>query len=166
MDLNCFNKLKEKSLPELKYWFSKLNHDDVNDKNTQTRVQKEKEYTEFILKYFKCKNLKDYNGIYVLTDVLLLSVFISYRLRSHKIFGIDPINSVFLPGFFNRAMFKYTQNEIELFTNKDMYLTAQIGMRSGRCEVAVKYAEANNKYINNNFNKKLGTYLQSLDANS
>ena len=63
-------------------------------------------------------------------------------------------------------MLKYTQNEIELFTNKDMYLTVQKGMRGGRCEVAVKYAEANNKYINNNFNKKLGTYLQSLDANS
>lgn len=105
MDSECFNKLKEKELPELNYWLSKLNHDDITDEKTINKVRKEKDYVDFILKCLKCKTIKDYNNLYVTTDVLLLSdVFTDYRQRSYELFKIDPIYSVSLLGFSNRAM--------------------------------------------------------------
>lgn len=114
MDSNCFDKLKEKQLPELRYWFSKLNHDDPNDEKIIKKVKKEKECADFIFKYFKCKNMKKYNDLYVTTDLFLLSdIFVDYRKRSYNLKGVDQIYSVSLPGFSNRAMLKYTESEIE-----------------------------------------------------
>ena len=106
--------------------------------------------------------------ICVTTDVLLLpDIFIEYRKRSHNLLGLDPIYSVSLPGFSNRALLKYTKSEIELFTDRDMHSMVQSGMRGGRCEVILRYTDAYNKYINEEFDKnKKSLYLMSLDANS
>ena len=60
--------------------------------------------------YFKCKNIKNYN-VYVTRDVLVLSVFISYRKRSYDLFGKDAIFSISLSGFSNRAMLKYNNQK-------------------------------------------------------
>ena len=61
--------------------------------------------------------------MYVKTDVLLLAdVFISYRKKVYKIYGLDPLYCISLPRCSTRAMLKMTNIEIKLITNIDMHL--------------------------------------------
>ena len=77
MDEDWENKLKEKKLPDIKYFHSSLNNtkcptDDYN-------------YAQEIYDYFECEEIIDYNDLYVKTDVLLLvDVLTSYRKKCMK----------------------------------------------------------------------------------
>ena len=98
-------------MPPLKYWFSKLKHDDPSDEDTVKEVTKDYQYAKLLFNYFKCKNIKNYN-VYVTSDVLVLSdVFISYRKRSYDLFGKDAFFSIALSGFSNRAVLKYNNQK-------------------------------------------------------
>ena len=75
MDEDWKNKLKEKELPDIQYFHSSLT-------NTKCSID-DYSYANKIYNYFNCKNIKDYNDLYVKTDVLLLAdVFASYRKNS------------------------------------------------------------------------------------
>ena len=75
MDEDWKNKLKEKELADLKYFHSRLS-------NIKCSID-DYSYAKEIYNYFKCKNIKDYNDLYVKTDLLLLAdVFASYRKNS------------------------------------------------------------------------------------
>ena len=68
--------------------------------------------------------------MYVKTDVLLLAdVFISYRKKVYKIYGLDPLYCISLPRCSTRAMLKMTNIEIKLITNIDMHLMIENGIR-------------------------------------
>ena len=67
--------------------------------------------------------------MYVKTDVLLLAdVFITYRKKVYKIYGLDPLYCISLPGCSNRAMLKMSNVEIKLITNIDMHLMIENGI--------------------------------------
>ena len=104
-----------------------------------------------------------------MTDVLLLAdVFADYRRRSYKTYGLDPIYCISSPGYANRAMLNYTNAEIKLITDVNIYLIIEKGIRGGRCEPMFIRAKANNKYINPNFteNRDIESYIVSLGVNS
>ena len=56
--------LKEKELPDIKYFHSSLSNTICFDKDYS--------YPKETYNFFKCENIKDYNDVYVQTDVLLL----------------------------------------------------------------------------------------------
>ena len=67
--------------------------------------------------------------MHVKTDVLLLAdVFISYRKKVYKIYGLDPLYCISLPRCSTRAMLKMTNIEIKLITNIDMHLMIENGI--------------------------------------
>lgn len=108
-------KKKLKELADIKHFHSKLNHCECKDSDY--------ECAKYIYDYFKCKNLKEHNNLYVMTDLLLLAhIFANYRKGSHKTYGLDPIYCISLPGYANRAMLKYTNAEIKLVTEINIYL--------------------------------------------
>ena len=75
MDENWKNKLKEKELPDIKYFHNSL----TNTKCSSSDYS----YAKEIYNCFKCKNIRDYNDLYVKTDVLLLTdAFACYRKNS------------------------------------------------------------------------------------
>ena len=158
IDEDWQNNLKEKKLPDIKYFNSSLN-------NTKCSID-DYNYAEEIHKYFKCKEFTDYNDLYVITDVLLLlaDVFTSYRKKMYEIYGLDPLYCIFAPGFSNRAMLKTTNAEIRLITNVDTHLMTENGIRGGRCEPIYYHVKANKKYVNPNFNKnkEKESYIISL----
>ena len=161
MDEDWENKLKQKELPDIKYFHSSLN-------NTKCSID-DYNYAKEIYIYFVCKEISDYNDLYVKTDVLLLAdVFITYRKKMHKIHGLDPLYCISAPVFSNRAMLKMTNIEIKLITSIDMHLMIENGMRRGRCEPIYYHAEASSKCVNSNFdkNKEKESYTISLEANS
>lgn len=104
-----------------------------------------------------------------MTDLLLLAdIFVNYRKGSHKTYGLDPIYCISSPGYTNRAMLKYTNVEIKLVTDINIYLIIEKGLRGGRCEPMFLRAIANNEYVNSHFNKNkdIESHIVSLDVNS
>ena len=81
---------------------------------------------------FKMNTLGDYNDLYLKTDVLLLAdafeTFISTCLEYH---GLDTYPYFISPGLSWDAMLKMTGIELELFSDNDMYLFTEKGMRGG-----------------------------------
>jgi len=59
---------------------------------------------------------------------------------------LDPAHYYILPGFTWDAMLKYTRIRFELFTDTDMVMFIERGIRSGLCQCSGRYAQANNKY--------------------
>ena len=159
MDEDWENELKQKDLPDIKYFHSSLN-------NTKCLPDSYNHPRE-IFNYFSCKEITDYNDLYVKTDVLLLAdVFTAYRKTKHRIYGSDLLYCIYAPCFSNRAMLKMTSVEINLMTDPNMHLMIENRIRGSRCEPIYYHAKANDKYINPNFNNEKKSYIISLDANS
>ena len=146
MDEDLKNKLKKK-LPNIKYFNSNLSNTKYSNDDC--------DYALETYDYFECKEVTDYDDLYVNTDVLsLANVFIAYRKSMCNIYGLDPIYYVSAPGFSNRAMLKMTDAESKLITDVNMHLMIENGVRGARYEPIYYHAKANNEYINLNFTKE------------
>jgi hypothetical protein len=87
-------------------------------------------------------------------------------------FGLDIAHYVFLPSFAEDALYKTTGQEIELFTDDNMYLFCEKGIRGGITMVSNRQVKANNPKCPD-FNpdseeamKNLFTWLLYVDANA
>ena len=157
--MHSWNGFNEKSLPDKKYIYSRLNMENTIDIDYThaTRVFKE----------FKMNNLGDYHDLYVQSDTLLLAdIFENFRDMSLKIYGLDPAYFVSLPGFAWHACLKITRVNLDLITAINMLLMIESGMRSSVCHLMRSYVEANNKYMNNYDENKESSFLCYLDANN
>ena len=63
-------------------------------------------------------------------------------------------------------MLKVTKAEIETFTDIDMILMTEKGIRGDLTQVVKKHAVANNKYLPDYDSTKKSVFLQYLDANN
>ena len=89
-----YSKLNDKSLPSI---------DDFYDYLSKKACSKEDyEHAQKVWKHFKCKTFKDYQDLYLRTDVLLLEdVFDTFRTLSLNVYGLDPswYISISAPGY-------------------------------------------------------------------
>ena len=107
-------------------------------------------HATIVFKSFKNKNIVDYHNLYVLNDILLLTdVFENFRNKSIEIYELDPAHFSSALGLAWEACLKKTEIELELFTDIDMLLMVEKGIRGGICNAIRRYAKANNKYIKN-----------------
>ena len=68
---------------------------------------------------------------------------------------------------FNMAsLLKKYEVELELFTDPNILLMIEEGVRGGTTQVSHRYAEANNKYMKSYDKNKESSYLMYLDANN
>ena len=65
-----------------------------------------------------------------------------------------------------QACLKNTEVELELFTDPNILLMIEEGVRGGTTQVSHRYAEANNKYMKSYDKNKESSYLMYLDANN
>ena len=108
-----------------------------------------------------------YHDLYVQSDTLLLSdVFESFRNKCLEIYKLDHIYFVPAPGLAWEACLKKTRVKLELITDYDMLLMIEKGIRGGICQATYRYAEANNKYLENYDKNHESSYIEYLDANS
>ena len=97
---------------------------------------------------FGMKTLGDYHDLYVQADTAQLSdVFESFRSTCLKVYNLDPAYFVSTSSLLFQAMLKVTKAEIETFTDTDMILMTEKGIRGGLTQVVKKHAVANNKYL-------------------
>ena len=88
--MDSWERFNETSLPDKKSFYSKLNLEDITDKNY---VHAQKVFEEF-----KLKNLGDYHDLYVQSDTLLLAdVFKNFRNKCIEIYELDPAHFVSAP---------------------------------------------------------------------
>ena len=94
------------------------------------------------------------HDLYVQSVTLLLAdVFENFRDQFIEIYGLDPAQFLSAPRLAWQACLKKTGVELELLTDTDMLLMVEEGIRGGICQAILRYAKANNKYINNHDKK-------------
>ena len=128
---------------------------------------KDYNHAKSVFDIFNMRNLGDYHDFYVKSDTLLLpDTFEEFRKTCIKEYELDPCYFVSAPGLSWEACLKLTKVELELFTDMDMLLMFEKGIRGGISQAIYKYAKANNKYMKS-YNKNItSSYLQYFDASN
>ncbi|CAB0028810.1 unnamed protein product, partial [Trichogramma brassicae] len=141
--ISSLEKLQETALPPPEQFYSSLTDSDISTKDYEDAKE--------VWGSFKISNLGEYSDLYLKTDVLLLI--------QHTI--------IHYPGYSWDAMLLYTQVELELLTDVDMLLFVEKGIRGGVSQCCSRYAEANNRYMGEDYNpEKEDVYLMYYDLNN
>ena len=95
-----------------------------------------------------------------------LLILVIQRDKHIEIDKLDPAYFLTTPGLPWWAFLKKADVKLELFTDKNMFLTYDKGIRGGICNKVHSYAEANNKYMKNYDKNKESSFLMYIDANN
>src|SRR5690606_27749687 len=151
--------LKQTTLPKMEEFYNRL-----NDKHITTEKYQR---AQDIWNEFNCKTLEDYLKVYLVADVTLLGdVFEYFRETCIKDYGLDPAHYLSAPGFAWDCALKMTGVKLELFTQIDMHLFIEKGMRGGICNITKRFSKANNKNMQDYNPNENSTYIRYLDANN
>ena len=154
-----WDKFNEKVLPGKDSFYSNLTLENISEIDYA--------HANNVFKKFNINNLGEYHDLYVRSDTLLLAdIFENFRQSCLKNYELDPAHFVSLPGLAWQACLKKTNVELELLTDYDMLLMVEEGIRGGICHAVQRYAQANNKYMNDYDKKKKSSYIQYLDVNN
>ena len=117
---------------------------------------------------FNIKNLGEYHDLYLMTDVYLLTdVFENFRDMCLNYYGLDPAYYITLPTYSWNAFLSLTGVRLQQIHIKEMYEMIENGLRGGMTQCSYKKVEANNKYMNEDYDKsKPSSYISYLDANN
>lgn len=138
--MDNFNKFNDVQLPLKEEFFSKLDNKDISNEDYE-RAQK-------VWKTFNLKSMHEYHDLYLNTDILLLAdVFENFRTLTLNQKQLDPAHYYTLPGLAMDSAVKKFGSGIDLFTDYNMYLLTERGIRGGISTMMRRYAKANNKYI-------------------
>ena len=92
--------------------------------------------------------MRDYHDFYYKVDTIQLADIMEYqRDRLMQTHGLDILHSYTLSGFSWKAALKYTGQELELISDREMYDFIQKGKRGGISTIPNRYAKANNPYM-------------------
>lgn len=140
--ISSFDKMNDTHLPHKAHFYSKLYDSVCSDADYQQAIK--------VWNAFKCKTFLDYHNLYLKSDVLLLAdVWESFRNMCYTNYNLDCTYYFTAPGLSFDAMQKYTNIELELFTDADMYEFCEAGIRGGLSQISTRHAVANNKYMSN-----------------
>ena len=158
--MNSFDKFNEQQLPSKEHFYTHLYEEQITDKDyTRANV---------IWKHFNIKNLGEYHDLYLMTDVYLLTdVFENFRDMCLNYYGIDPAYYLTLPNFAWNAFLHLTNIRLEQIHIKEMYEMIEKGLRGGMTQCTYKKVDANNKYMNEQYDSsKPSSFISYLDANN
>lgn len=158
--MNSFDKFKEKQLPyDIKDYYSSLNDTYASEDDIK--------YAQQIFKLFDCKNVEDYQSVYLLSDSALLAcVFEKFRSTSLFYYKLDPCYFLSAAGLSWSAALKMTNVELELITDVSMFEMMELGLRGGVTFINQRQSTADNIYTSpeKNFTNQKQTYLFLTDV--
>ena len=150
-----FTKLGETSLPPKEAFYSQL----ISDKDY--------DHAQNVWKTFDCKTMKNYHDLYLKTDVLLLAdVMTEFRKTCKKTYGLDALHYYTSPGLAWDAMLKYTEVELDLISDPNMYLMIEKGIRGGVSSIMKRYSKSNHKHLDDYDPSLPSQHIMYLDANN
>ena len=158
--MSDFSKLSATSLPPKELFYSQLNDSHISDKDY--------DHAKNVWETFGCKTMRDYHDLYLKTDVLLLAdIMTEFRKACKKVYGLDALHYYTAPGLAWDAMLKYTEIELDLLSDPDMFqMIEREGIRGEISSIMKRYSKANHKYLKNYNPKKPSQYIMYLDANN
>ena len=121
--------INETSLPPKDAFYYNLYGGDISDEDYQ--------HAQTVWKEFNIKTIKDYNKLYNMSDVLMLSgIFENFRdiYKKHYAWYFT------VPGLAWDAALKITKDELELLSDPDMLLMIESGIRGGIATILHRYA--------------------------
>ena len=134
--MDCWEKMKERTLPSKENYFSQLTGKDISEENYQ--------FASNVWNSFKLKNLGELHDLYMGTDVnLLADVFESFREFNLKHYKLDPAHFLTAPSLSWSAFLKYTAVKLELSTDPDMNIFFDQGLIGGISFIGNQYTRAN-----------------------
>ena len=151
--MDSFEKFNQTELPTKDQLYSILNDQDI--------TVDEYDHAKKVLTTFKIKTMGEYHGLYLGSDVLLLTDV--FEMQYYK---LDPCHCFTSPGLSWDAMLKMTNIKLELMTDIDMFQFTEKGMHGGVSYIANRYRKANNKYMKEYDEKAPSKYIVHLDANN
>ena len=158
--MNSFNRFNEEQLPKKDCFYSHLYEENITDKDyTRANV---------VRQHFIFNNLGEYHDLYLMTDVYLLTdVFENFRGMCLNVYGLDPAHYITLPNSSWNVFLHIAGISLEQIHNQEMYEMVENGLRGGMTQCSYKKVEANNKYMNEEYDKaKPSSYISYLDANN
>ncbi|XP_069957694.1 uncharacterized protein [Cherax quadricarinatus] len=154
-------RLEEKTLPPKRAFYSSLSKKHIS--------QEEFDHAHLVWEKTACQTLGDYLLVYLSCDVgLLADIFTLHRRLLYNIYNLDVVHYVSLPGFAYDAFLKTSGVELELITDQELYNIIQSNIRGGFTTAVRTFAQANNQFINPNFDEKnlVSKFLLYWDFNS
>lgn len=128
--IDSYEKLEEPKLPPIECFYSKLIGKNISEADYK--------HAQNVWEKFGIKTLGEYSDLYLKIDVLLLAdVFENFRNTCHATYTLDPAHYFGAPGLSFDVMLKYTGVSIELFTDVDMLLFVENGIRGGVSQIGV-----------------------------
>ena len=150
--MDSWKKFNETELPDKESFYSKLNKEGITDED-YAHAQK-------VWNTFGIKNMGECHDLYVQSDTLLLAhVFENFRDKCIEEYELDPAHFLSAPGLAWQDCLKKTEVKLELLTDNNMLMISEDGIRGGMCQAVCRYAEANNKYMNNYDENKESSFL-------
>jgi hypothetical protein len=157
--MNGIEKFEETSLPPIEKFYSKLTEEGVSA-TEYSRAQ-------LIWDEFNILSMHEYHDLYLKTDVLLLAdIFENFRRVTMENYKLDAAHFYTLPGLSMSACLKYTNVQLELFTEPDQLLFVERGIRGGVSTINNRYSKANNPYVAGYNPDEPTKYIMYLDANN
>lgn len=158
-----FDDIEKLDLPikDLKreYFDNELTLSKLNDKEWEDIL--------YIIDKLNITTFKEYHDFYLNIDVYgLADVFENFRKTTLEYYKLEPCNYVGVPSLAWDAMLLMTGVELDLLNDSDMYLFFERGIRGGQSVIFEKYAEANNKYMDEYDEDIETSYISYLDANN
>ena len=157
--LDTYDKFNDNNLPNKKEFYNKLNNSECSDDDYNQ--------AKLVWNKFKCEKFIDYHNIYLKLDVLLLSdIWDNFRKTTFNNYNLDCSYYYTSPGLAWSSKLKITNVELELISDTNIYKFIEKGIRGGISQISYRYAEANNKYLDNYDKNNEDSYLMYYDANA
>ena len=152
-------KFEETSLPSIESFYDTLNDEPLQEKDYERARE--------IWSHFGIRTMQQYHDHYLKSDVLLLTdVMENFRNTIYSEHGLDCLHFITLPSLAWASALKYTEAELELITDPDMYLMVENSMRGGIATISHRHAVANNFLVEGYNPSKPHSWIQYLDANN
>jgi len=140
-------------------FYDTLNDEPLQEKNSQ-RAQE-------IWSHFNTRTLQQYHDHYLKSDVLWLAdVMKNFRNIIYSEHGLDCLHFITLSSLAWARALKYTEAELELITDPDVYLMVENSMRGGIATISHRHAVANNPLVEGYDPSKPHSWIQYLNANN
>lgn len=157
--MTCWAKYEETKLPDISHFRSTLKMENISDE--------EYNRAKMIWQSFDIHSLGEYTDLYIKCDVLLLcDVFENFRSLCLQFYNLDPVYYITSPSLSWDAMLMYTNVELELISDLEIYQFLEKGIRGGLAQCTHRHATANNKYLPDFDDTKPTQYLIYLDCNN
>lgn len=157
--VTSFKQFNEKQLPTKDKFFNVLTEKNITDE--------EYEYADFVFNRF-CDSLGSYHDLYLKVDTILLAdVMENFRSIAISNYSLDPAHYITLSGYTWSCALKYTGTILEQLCDVEMYEFFEAGIRGGVSMISTRFATANNKYMNESYDKnKPDSYIIPFDCNN